>query len=170
MKTKDRKTYQTKARVGALVLAFLFTVVTLQAQQVTEKSNSWQVLKAKLDGKRMTFVAQAANPARGSIIQLTNLYDLQLKGDTLVAALPFFGRAFTAPVNMSDGGIRFTSTNFLYEVKQKKNKRWDVRIIPNDNQDVRQMYLSIFPNGSATLQVLSNSRESMSFTGYIKES
>jgi hypothetical protein len=170
MKTKVRKTYQTKAREGFFILAFLFTVVTLQAQQVTEKSTSWQVLKAKLDGKRMTFVAQAANPARGSIIQLTNLYDLQLKGDTLVAELPFFGRAFTAPVNPSDGGIRFTSTNFQYEVKQKKNKRWDVRIIPNDHQDIRQMYLTIFPNGNAILQVLSNSRESMSFTGYIRES
>ena len=151
-------------------MAFLFTVATLQAQQVKEGSNSLQVLKTKLDSKRMTFVAQAANPARGSIIQLINLYDLQLKGDTLIAALPFFGRAFTAPVNPSDGGIRFTSTNFQYEVKQKKNKRWDVRIIPNDHQDVRQMFLSIFPNGNATLQVLSNSREAMSFTGYIRES
>ena len=170
MKTTVRKTYHTKVWVGSLLLAFLFSVVTLQAQQLPEKRNNSQVLKAKLDSKRMTFVAQAANPARGSIIQLTNLYDLQLKGDTLVAELPFFGRAFTAPVNPSDGGIRFTSTNFQYEVKQKKNKRWDVKIIPNDHQDVRQMYLSIFPNGSATLQVLSNSRESMSFTGYIEES
>ncbi|HZH99868.1 MAG TPA: DUF4251 domain-containing protein, partial [Flavisolibacter sp.] len=98
MKTKVRKTYHTKARAGSLLLAFLFTVATLQAQQVKEGSNSLQVLKTKLDSKRMTFVAQAANPARGSIIQLTNLYDLQLKGDTLIAALPFFGRAFTAPV------------------------------------------------------------------------
>jgi hypothetical protein len=70
------------------------------SQQVTEKINSSQVLKAKLDGKRMTFVAQAANPARGVHHSLTNLYDLQLKGDTLVAALPFSDGLLQSPVNM----------------------------------------------------------------------
>lgn len=46
-------------------------------------------------------------------------------------------------------------------------KSWDVIINPTDAKDARQLILSIFDNGSATLQVNSINRDPVTFSGYI---
>ncbi len=106
-------------------------------------------------------------PATGSLINLTSLYDLQLSNDTLVSELPFYGRAYVAPMNPSEAGIRFTSKQFDYKIEEKKKGGWDITILPKDTRDVRQMFLTVSEDGNASLHVLSNNRQSMNFTGYI---
>jgi len=153
-----------------LLLLILFSVGYSGWAQATRAGSSnepGQMLKDRIETKRFTFVARTANPNRGMMIQLTTPYDLQLKGDTLVSFLPYFGRAFTAPIGTQNNGIQFTSTSYSYSVRQKK-KRWDITILPNDQTDVREMFLSVFPNGSATLRVTSNYRESISYSGHIE--
>ena len=67
------------------------------------------------------------------------------------------------------GGLNFTSTEFQYNLKSKKKGGWDITIKPTDIKDVRQMFLSIGENGYASLQVISNNRQTISYYGYITE-
>jgi hypothetical protein len=66
------------------------------------------------------FVAQNVYPATGRNINLTTTYVIRLAADTVIADLPYFGRAYVAPMNPSDGGIHFTSTKFSYTTKEKR--------------------------------------------------
>jgi hypothetical protein len=109
-----------------------------------------------------------ANPQTGSTRQLSPDYDLTITKDTIISYLPYFGRAYVAPVDPAQGGIKFTSTNFEYK-QAKDNKAWQITIKPKDTPDVHQLYLSIFDNGYATLQVISTNRQGISFNGYIEE-
>ena len=98
---------------------------------------------------------------------LTSVYDLKVSSDTVVSDLPYYGRAFVAPIDPAEGGIHFTSTQFTYTIKEKKKGGWDVSIVPKDIHDVREMQLSVSEAGYATLQVTSNNRQLITFTGYL---
>ncbi len=91
----------------------------------------------------------------------------RVMGDSIVTYLPYFGRAYSAPVNLSQGGIQFTSTDFNYTVESKR-KEWEIAIKPRESLDVRELILRVFKNGSASLMVTSNNRQTISYNGIIE--
>jgi hypothetical protein len=99
----------------------------------------------------------------------TSEYDLRIAGDSVISYLPYFGRAYSAPLDPSKSGIQFTSTNFKYEQSPRKKGGWNILIEPKDANDVRQLTLLVTESGSASLQVISNNRQSISFNGYVAE-
>jgi hypothetical protein len=115
------------------------------------------------------FEAQSAMPLRGQVRQLTYGYELKISKDTMISYLPYFGRAYVAPINPSDGGISFTSTDFDYAVKTRRKGGWDVLIQTKDQRDNKRMMLRIQDSGYASLQVTSNDRQPISFNGIITE-
>jgi hypothetical protein len=141
----------------------------MQAQNLTndKKQQKATEISNLIQSKNFVFIAQYALPLGGRPINLTSQYDVRVLKDTINTDLPFYGRAFVAPLNPSEGGIRFTSTQFDYTTEEKKKGGWDITILPKDTKDVRQMFLSVTETGNATLQVTSNNRQSINFTGYI---
>src|SRR3981081_4677218 len=65
-----------------------------------------------LDSRQFVFKAETAIPLRGGTRYLTSDYDMKVSKDSVVADLPFFGRAYSPPIDPSKGGIPFTSVNF----------------------------------------------------------
>lgn len=121
-----------------------------------------------LQSQNFIFKAQTASPQRGSVRQLTSDYDLTIKKDTVAAWLPYFGRSYEPQIN-SEGGIKFTSLKFEYKMEEGKKKKWEITIKPTDVTSVKELYLTVFDNSQASLQVISTGRESISFNGYIVE-
>ena len=155
-----------------LFLALVFAAQDSNGQEFKKdkKQEKLAEIERLIESKNFVFIAQRALPSGGRNINLTSTYDLRVFGDTLVSHLPYFGRAFVAPINPSEGGIHFTSTKFSYDVKEKKNGGWDITILPTDTRDVRRMYLSVSEEGYASLQVGSNNRQNIGFNGYITSS
>ena len=138
-------------------------------QEITQKDNAKEAaIEKMIDSKRFVFKAQFALPMRGSSRQLTSEYDLKVSDEKVVAYLPYFGRAFSAPMNPSEGGIKFTSSDFDYKSKEKKKGGWEILIKPNDTRSVRKLFLSVSTAGYATLRVLSNNKDAISYNGYIQ--
>jgi hypothetical protein len=127
-----------------------------------------------VDDVNYIFEANYANPMRGGGRSLTSEYDLKVSKDTIIAYLPYFGRAYIAPTNPTEGGIKFTWTKFDYSVKQTKNGSWEILIKPKEKNisnasDVQNLRLSISTSGYASLQVISSNRDPISFNGTIEE-
>ena len=154
-----------------IILLALAGFKTTYGQEVNENKNLKRSSQIQdlIDSKNYVFVAQTAIPIGGRAINLTSLNEVRVSGDTLASDLPYFGRAFVAPINPSDGGIHFTSTNFNYNVEGRKKGGWDIEILPKDSKDVRQMHLTLSESGYGTLQVVSNNRQQISYNGYVKE-
>lgn len=136
----------------------------LHAQEKSELTT-----QQMLETKNFIFKAQTVNPQRGRLRQLTSEYDVVVTNDTVIAFLPYFGRAYSAPINPSEGGIKFTSGKFGYSLAAGKKKSWTLKIKPDDIKDVQDLYFTIFDNKKATLLVNSLNRESILFNGYIIE-
>lgn len=118
--------------------------------------------------KEFVFKAQTVLPMTGMSRQLTSDYDVRFLGDSVVAYLPYFGRAYSAGYG-EGGAIDFTSTKFEYKVKERKKGGWDVSIKPKDAKDVQALNFTVSENGYASLQVTSNNRQPISYNGYVME-
>ncbi len=153
-------------RLFVLIITLL-SYTTLQAQD--KKKEKELAVKEWVEAKSYVFVAQTAVPLGRPLMQLTSEYSLAVQGDTVIAFLPYFGRAFSAPLNTTDGGIKFTSNVVAYVSKPKKRNGWEISIQPKDVPDVQQLRLTIFSSGSASLQVYSTNRQMISFNGFIRK-
>jgi hypothetical protein len=128
------------------------------------------VVKNWIEAQHFTFVAQFAVPMNGRSRNLTSLYELVVKKDKVEASLPYFGKAYSVNIGDPGGGIQFKSADFDYDKKQNKNGGWDISIKPKDvTQDSYRLNLLISTTGMASLQVSSNSRQSISFNGFLKQ-
>ena len=145
---------------GCIFIAMFISIASFGQDETPATKN---LIEAQL----YTFKAQTANPASGGIRQLTSEYDLKISKDTVIAYLPYFGRAYSGPVDLTGGGINFTSMQFEYNVSRGKNNRWKIIIKPKDANDVQELSLTVFENGKADLYVRSNNRQPISFNGYI---
>ena len=155
-----------RKQIILFVSLLLLGAAGLHAQSQDKKVRD-SVIKNIIDTKTYTFVAQTAQPTSGRIRQLTSTYQLDVNRDTVTSDLPYFGRAYTAPIDPSQGGIHFTSTDFEYVTTPKKKGGWTILIKPKENTDARQLVLDVSASGFANLQVLSNNRQAISFAGYV---
>lgn len=154
------------------MLLLLYAISFSSMAQTTRKDREAKKVadvKDMIENNNYVFHAEFANPMRGGNINLTSEYDLRVSKDTLVAYLPYFGRAYQAPMDPTDGGIHFTSTRFTYTKQQNKKGGWDIYVKPTDAKGVEKMFLSISEDGYASLQVTSSQRDPISFQGYIEK-
>jgi len=147
-----------------LVLVTLLGVSSVSyAQQKTADE-----VKKMVESKSFVFKAETANPVSGGVRQLSPGYDLTITNSSVISYLPFFGRAETIPIGTEDGGIKFTSTGFDYK-SASDSKSWQITIKPKDVSHVQQLFLTIYDNGNATLDVMNIHRDNISFRGYISD-
>lgn len=156
---------------GLLSLASLTLALAMGSCSAPAEVQTTQgaALKTLIDNRNYVFQAQLAQPTRGTSMQLTGGYELRVSGDTLVAQLPYFGRAYQAPADMRGGGVDFTTTDYSYSIEPKRKGRWNITFDPRGKGDVRNMILSVSEDGYASLQVLSNNRDPITFTGIVVE-
>lgn len=162
-------------RVIKLSLIFLSFTTMLLSCSSTKQTSSYKSdlsaaeIKNMIDSHGFIFVAESLNPLRGRFRTLTSRYDVAVSQDSLSADLPYFGRAYSLPIDPSQGGIKFTATKFSYDVTQPKSNKWNVTIKPQDGGDVQQLNFAIFDNGSASLSVSSNSKDPISYNGHLQK-
>ncbi|PWT95024.1 MAG: hypothetical protein C5B52_18815 [Bacteroidetes bacterium] len=159
-----------------LFIAIIFAMVSMSAfSQETKKETKAEkqakqdsLIRQLVESQDYDFVAQSAIPTGGRTLQLTSDYTLKVRKDSLIADLPYYGKAFTADIGGTGGGITFKTTDFSYEKKDGKKGSWDITIKPKDVTSTNQMSLHISSAGYASIMVMSNSRENISFYGYIR--
>ena len=157
---------------GFFLLSALLGIAMIFAQCTSSKSTTKfeeGELKNIIDSKTFKFVAERTEPLRLKPRYLTSQYDVILNKDSLISYLPYFGRAYQAPVNPTEGGIQFTSTNFSYLAAPGKKGSWTVTIEPGDQPGVQKFYFTFFNNGTATLNVTNTQKDAISFSGRIEK-
>lgn len=162
-------------KIAIVILFAMITAFAANAQNTRSDKKAARLAEIKnlVESRNFVFDANYVNPSRGSGRALTTDYDLTITKDTIIAYLPYFGQAYVAPpYGSTEGGIKFTNTDFTYIEKAGKKGGWNITIKPNkknisDSRDVQSMYLTISPDGYASLQVISSNRDPISFNGTI---
>ena len=138
-------------------------------QKSLEKAQKAELLNEQIAAMDFTFNATYAYPQNYKSVYLSPYYDVKVSPDTVVAYLPFYGRAYTAPMDPTEGGIKFTSTDFDYEIEEgKKAGNWLVTINTKDTKRPFTLFFDLWDNGTARLSVQDRDRQSISFQGNVE--
>jgi Domain of unknown function (DUF4251) len=153
----------------SLTLALIvFSHTAVLSQTPPPQTSKAAAMKSLVESGAYIFRAQSVMPLSGRVRQLTtDDYTLKITADKITSDLPYFGQAYTAPMDPTKTGIQFTSKDFTYTLTPRKKGGWDVLIKPKDYKDVQQMSMSISADGYASLQVISANRQAISFNGVI---
>ena len=152
----------------------MLLLIALIAGACAASKNPARVEKMRtvVEAKNFIFKANTISPlaSTGRRLELsTGRYNVTLRDGTLSVDLPFIGETVAPTIGRDEQNIKFITTDFTYDVKATKNNRWQITINPRNEQHVNQMILDVYDNGSSTLRVSSNTRQSVSFEGYFVE-
>jgi hypothetical protein len=70
-------------------------------------------------------------------------------------------------IGTAEVGMKFTSKDFTYESNTLTKSREQITIKPKDVNDVHEIYLIVYPDGTADLRINSNSRQTIAYQGNI---
>lgn len=144
----------------------LFFLIGCKSSEQTVVQN--QNILEQIDSKGYSIDVTTALPSGYKSIPLSYGYSLKVSNDTIESFLPYFGRAYSAPINSDDNGIMFTSTSFEYSVSAKKNSR-SIIIKTKDTRRPITIYLDIQKSGSTSLRVSDPNRQQISFYGNVEQ-
>ncbi|MFY0256135.1 DUF4251 domain-containing protein [Chitinophaga sp. 30R24] len=151
--------------LGLTISVALFAQDT-KAQKKAERTAQ---IKSLVESQHYIFIAQNAFPMNGRMRSITPDYDVIVTKDSVVSYLPFFGRAYTADYGITKSPLDYKTKSFTYNISPGKKDGWTVTIKPKDIKSVQSMTLLISSEGNTTVQVTSNDRSPISFSGYITE-
>ena len=151
------------------ILPLVFIVDFSNAQDKKTEQNETTNVESIVESSRFEFAAESASPMSGRTINLSTGYTFTVLPDSIISYLPYYGRAFQAPMDPEDAGIKFTSTDFTYAIKDKRKGGWNITVKPKDVKNSLQISLSVSANGRASLHIISSNRQAISFNGFIKK-
>ena len=138
------------------------------SKSAAEKADATKLLDNHIENTDFQFIANHAYPQGYQSIHLTSSYSVKVTPDTVKAYLPYFGRAYRAPMNSSEGGIKFESTSFESKVLMgKKAGEWYVTINTKDTPSPITLNFHLWNNGTGHLNVTNQDKQSISFQGDI---
>lgn len=159
-----------KRIVKGASLFFLFLLLTAcgGTRTAVQKEKLSADIAQAVEMPDFTFKATYAYPTGFRSLYLSPFYDVRVTTDTIEAYLPYYGRAYTASINSREGGYRFTSTRFEYQVNAGKKKgNWEAVVTLHDLDRPVTFRFDIWGNGTARLHVTDVNRQSISFQGDI---
>lgn len=137
----------------------------LRAEKKEKIEKSVQEL---LKTNQFTFVVRKANPTIGPSITLTSDYEIKISGDSVNSYLPYFGEAYRIEYGDSDGGIKFKTHLYDYEIEfNEKKKFYEIQFKVIEAFETYRVYLNISSSGYGNLKIMSNARQAISYDGIL---
>ena len=162
------KAIRTTACIASLIFAITACSTMTKAEKAERDARIAQAVEKALSERHYSVEVNMMYPRRGRAVNITPDYCLQVKGDTLMSYLPYFGRAYNVPYG-GGKGLNFTATIKDYRVTEgrKGDKRIDI-LVDND-ENIITYSLDVFSNGNTSIDVTSRNREPISYSGRLVE-
>ncbi len=146
---------------------FLMLVFFTASSFVRQSSSFIQdEITQAINNDRWDFTAEYAQPLSGQRRIITGSYYVQCRKDTLIVALPYYGRLNSAAGASNQDPLDFKSTDFKLTKEKRKKGGWYVTI-KQSNSEVQSMNFTFFDNGTAQANFIMTNRSAIDFSGKI---
>jgi hypothetical protein len=152
--------------VFIVMAAALMGCATTAERMEREARTAAQVSEA-LASRHYTINVLMMYPQRGRAVNLTTNYSVEVKGDSLISYLPYFGRAYNVPYG-GGKGLNFTAPIGSYQEYMKRNGLRHIEIGVTNEEDTYFYTIEVFDNGSSSVDVRARQRERISYSGNIE--
>ena len=106
-------------------------------------------------------------PMRGGSRHVSFGYSVEVRNDTLISYLPYFGRAYNVPYG-GGKGLNFTAPIGSYQEFMKRNGQRHIEIGVTNDEDIYLYTIDVFDNGNSSVEVRARQRERISYSGNIE--
>lgn len=153
------------------VLFILVAILWSSCATSEEKAAQMAELSANvtnaLNNRDYKIVIDRMYPMRGSSRQVSFGYSVEVRNDTLISYLPYFGRAFNVPYG-GGKGLNFTAPIGSYQEFMKRNGQRHIEIGVTNDEDTYFYTIEVFDNGSSSVDVRARQRERISYSGNVE--
>ena len=157
-----------KKQIFMLLLALLVGLPTLSAQSKQEKKEQKkEAVKKLIASENYKIDVRTAMPMRGRSIPLTSPYSLEIRNDSVISYLPYFGRAYSIPYGGGDG-LNFRAPLKEYDMKMDKKGNAVIEFVARNTVDRYEFRAKVYMNGEASINVNMQNRQSISFQGELE--
>lgn len=122
-----------------------------------------QIQDALMD-RHFVIDVSTALPQRGRMMHLSSGFSVEIKGDSIISYLPYFGRAYNVPYG-GGKGLSFTELYQDYRVAHPKSDLTSIYVIVDNKEDVYQYRIDVYDDGESSVEVNSRERERMYYRG-----
>jgi len=148
-----------------ILLSIVFSLLPGMALKAQETSSMQELIGSG----NFRFTADRAFPSGGgSIDMISRPNKVEIRDGNAQGDLAYFGQARNIGYDADGGGIKFDGemTNTSMKVKERKNLV-NYSFSVKGTRDQFNCYLTVSPDGSGTLSVSSNLRNTISYQGRI---
>lgn len=140
-------------------------MVSMNAQTKQEKKKqAEQAVRQLIEAKDYKINVDRAIPMRGGSKNLTSSYSLKVRNDSVYSYLPYFGVAYSLPYG-GGKGLLFDESLTDYKIEYTKKGAAKISFKSRNNEDSYTFNLTIFPDGTASIQVAPVNKQSISYSG-----
>jgi hypothetical protein len=158
-----------------LLLVLSLAVITGYSQEKEgresrkeEQAGKQEQTAMLVNNREFVFHARRALPSRGSPVDLTsNPGFVKFEPDLIESSMPFFGRAYSGIGYGEGAGLRFKGEPEEFTV-EKKRRNYQISATVKDGTDAYTLFLTVASDGTGSLTITSNNRETISYSGEIR--
>ena len=132
-------------------------------ERVAREAKEARMVRQGVETGDFTIDIDRMYPLRGTSKMVSN-YSIKVKDGVLISHLPFIGQAWRVPYG---GGhaLNFDAPIVNYTVTQPRKDGYEIRIYVKTDEDEHLYLLTVFDNGRASLDVQSQNRDRISYSG-----
>ena len=149
-----------------LALVMLSGCATSEERAARAAEQSAKV-KTALTERNYKISVDRMYPMKGSSKNVSYGYSVEVRNDSLISYLPYFGRAYSVPYG-GGKGLNFSERIGSYEEALLKNGKHHIEIGVTNEEDTYLYTIDVFDNGNSTIAVQSRQREPISYAGRIE--
>ena len=165
MNKNMRKIFMTSA-MALTTLVMLVGCATAE-ERAARAAEQAKAVKAALQERNYQIAVNRMYPSRGASKIVSSGYTVEVRNDSLISYLPYFGRAYDVPYG-GGNGLNFSAPIRNYKESQTKSDLRHIEIDVKNDEDTYLYILDIFDNGSTDINVRSRQREPISFSGQME--
>lgn len=155
------------AMVSACLALVVLSGCATSEERAARAAEQAAKVKSALTERNYKISVDRMYPMRGSSKTVSYGYSVEVRNDSLISYLPYFGRAYSVPYG-GGKGLNFSERIGSYEEALLKNGKHHIEIGVTNEEDTYLYTIDVFDNGSSTIAVQSRQRESISYSGKIE--
>lgn len=137
------------------------------AERAERDAKTAQAVEKALAERHYKVEVSMMNPRRGRSVNVSPDFSLEVKGDTLVSYLPYFGRVYNVPYG-GGKGLNFTAPISEYHTAKGRNGATLITMKTINEEDAYSFRLEIFSDGSTSIDLTARERESVNYSGLME--
>ena len=152
--------------LGSSVCAMLSGCASAEERAARAAEQAAKVTEA-LKARDYKIVVNRMYPMKGSSKSVSYGYSVEVRNDSLISYLPYFGGAYNVPYG-GGKGLNFSERIGSYRESQKNNGERQIEINVTNEEDTYIYLIKVFSNGNSSIDVTSRQRDHISYSGELE--